>query len=314
MTVAPAQTRNAMNRALLARLTGNLGDKKTVTRLCNDFGQLYTEFLPDVFHSETNLNVKVGYLGCETGLMGDLIAGLGEDVAISNVSLRNWSPHFVIACGNGFIITLMENLLGAMPDTVGEPIERPLSRIELDLAVMVFDKIGNVLRSGVNAQGGFEPTIERPRNAEDRNRPAGEDDEYAAVIRMTIGIGAVSAEFALVVPQAALLKTVVSFPKSTKQGGKAQKEWTEQINEQVRRSQVTMEARIRLDTLTLRTISRLAVGDVIPFHDKGDVKVDVSANGRDMYTCEFGRAGANYMVRVKDNISTDDELLQHLIG
>lgn len=314
MTEVSAQTKNAMNRALLARLTGNLGDKKTLTRLCNDFGQLYTEFLPDVFHSETNLNVKVGYVGCETGLMGDLIAGLGEDVAISNVSLRNWSPHFIITCGNGFIITLMENLLGAMPDAVGEPVGRPLSKIELDLAVMVFDKIGNVLRSGVNAPGGFEPTIERPRNAEDRNRPAGEDDEYAALIRMTIGIGAVSAEFALVVPQSALLKTVISFPKSTKQAGKAQKEWTEQINEQVRRSQVTLEARIRLDTLTLRTISRLAVGDVIPFHDTGDVKVDVSANGRDMYACEFGRAGANYMVRVKDNISTDDELLQHLMG
>lgn len=314
MTVAPAQTRNAMNRALLARLTGNLGDRKTVTRLCNDFGQLYAAFLPDVFHSETNLNVKVGYVGCEMGLMGDLIAGLGEDVAISNVSLRNWCPHFVIACGNGFVITLMENLLGAMPDTVGEPVERPLSKIELDLAVMVFDKIGNVLRSGVNAPGGFEPAIERPRNAEDRNRPAGEDDEYAAVIRMTIGIGAVTAEFALVVPQAALLKTTVSFPKSSNQGGKTHKEWTEQINEQVRRSHVTLEARIRLDTLTLRTISRLAVGDVIPFHDKGDVKVDVSANGRDMYSCEFGRAGANYMVRVKDNVSTDDDLLRHLIG
>ena len=44
-----------------------------------------------------------------------------------------------------------------------------------------------------------------------------------------------------------------------------------------------------------------------------DVSV-VSANGRDMYVCEFGRAGANYMVRVKDNISTDDELLQHLMS
>ena len=314
MTAVSAQSRNAVNRALLARLTGDLGDSKTVTRICSDIGQLYGEFLPDVFHSETNLTVKVGYSGCEMGLMGDLIAGLGENVAISNVSLRNWSPHFVIACGNAFIITLMENLLGALPETIDTPAARPLSKIELDLAVMVLDKIGNVLRSGVNAPGGFEPFIERPRNASDRNRPAGEDDEFAVVIRMTIGIGAISSEFAIVVPQKALLKTVISFPKSSNQGGRGQKEWTEQITEQVHRSNVTLEARIRLDTLTLNTISRLMAGDVIPFQDKGDVKVDVSANGRDMYVCEFGRAGANYMVRVKDNISTDDELLQHLMS
>jgi flagellar motor switch protein FliM len=304
-----------MDRALLAKLTGGLGDSKTLQRLCADFGQLYVEFLPDVFHSETGLTMQVHYNGHDSGLMTDLIADLGDNVSLADGQLRNWSPNFVLACGNSFVITLMENLLGALPETIQEPIERPLSQIELDLAVMVYDKIANVLRSGVNAAGGFEPLLEKAHNAEDRPKPEEDHvDEYAVTVKLGITLGTVTSEFYLIIPQKALLKTVVTMPKSKNQAGKSKKEWQEQIAEQVRRSQVTLEARIRLDSLTLATVSRLVAGDVIRFRDKGDVIVDVSANGKNLYVCEFGRAGDRYTVRVKDNVSSEDEILKHLMS
>lgn len=315
MTEAHTDTAPRMDRALLAKLTGGLGDSKTLQRLCADFGQLYVEFLPDVFHSETGLTMQVHYNGHESGLMTDLIADLGDNVTLADGQLRNWSPNFVLACGNSFVITLMENLLGALPETIQEPVERPLSQIELDLAVMVYDKIANVLRSGVNAAGGFEPLLEKAHNAEDRPKPDDDHvDEYAVTVKLGITLGPVTSEFYLIIPQKALLKTVVTMPKSKNQAGKSKKEWQEQIAEQVRRSQVTLEARIRLDTLTLATVSRLVAGDVIPFRDRGDVMVDVSANGKNLYVCEFGRAGDHYTVRVKDNVSSEDEILKHLMS
>ncbi len=312
-TAASPATR--MDPALLARLTGGLGDRRTIDKICADFGQLYSDFLPDVFHSETHLDVNVGYVGCETGLMSDLVAEVSDECVVADASLRNWCPGFLMTCGNGFVITLMEHMLGATSDTIEEPVMRPLSKIELDMAIMVFEKIGSVLKSGVNAPGGFETLIERPQNAEDRAKPAADEpDQYAAVIRLNISLGPVTTEFSLIVPQKALLKTTVVFPKSKGQQAKGKKEWAEQIGEQVRRSQVTLEARIKLQTLTLRTISKLAAGDVIPFFDAEDVHVDVSANGKEMYVCEFGKSGANYMVRVKDNVSSDDEILRHLMS
>jgi flagellar motor switch protein FliM len=304
-----------MDLALLAKLTGGLGDKKTVEKISSEFAQLYAEFLPDVFHSETGIRIGVSYVSCTSGLMTDLITDLGDGFALCDGSLRNWSPNFVLGCGNSFVIALMELMLGSAPNTIEQPIERPLSDIELDLAVMVFERIADVLRSGVNAQGSFEASLERPHNAEDRPKP---DDlarpEFGVSIRMAFELGTVTSEFALVIPQRAFLKTTVTAPKSKAQASKAKQEWTDRLNDQVRRSHVTLEARIRLQKLTLGTISRLAAGDVIAFQDKRDVQVQVSANGRDMYSCEFGRSGERYTVRVKDNISTDDEILQHLIG
>ncbi|MDQ0456978.1 FliM/FliN family flagellar motor switch protein [Rhizobium paknamense] len=314
MNAQTSSSHPAMDHALLARLTGGLGDAKTVEKLCQDFGHLYSEFLPDVFHSETNLTIEVGYLDHKSGLITDLVTGLGDNFVLADTSLRNWSPNFVMACGNGFIITLMENLLGALPDFIQEPIKRPLSDIELDLAVMVFERIANVLRSGVNAAGGFEPIFERPYNWEDRKKPEADHvDEFGALIHMSIKLGKVVSDFALVIPQKALLKTQVTAPKSKNQTSRARKEWAEQLAEQVRKSQVTLEARIRLQSLALETISKLAVGDVIPFLEKGDVSVDVSAHGKELYTCEFGRAGDRYTVRVKSTHSSDDDILRHLM-
>lgn len=315
MTMTGNKPQSAMDKALLARLTGALGDRKTVEKLCSDFGHLFTEFLPDVFQSETGLQVEVHYNGHEAGLMSELVAELGDNVALADGSLRNWSPNFVIGCGNAFIVTLMENLLGALPETIEEPIQRPLSRIELDLSVMVISKIASVLRSGIDVPGSFEPQLERPHNAEDRPKLEEDHvDEYGAVVKMGVEIGPVASEFYVVIPQKALLKTVVTVPKSKNQAGQSRKEWAEQMAEQVRRSQVKLQARILLQPLTLDTISRLAAGDVIAFHDRGDVTVDVSANGKNLYRCEFGRAGEHYTVRVKDNVSSEDEILRHLIG
>lgn len=303
-----------MDHALLAKLTGRLGDKATVEKIASAFGLVYSEFLPDVIKSETDVDVTVAYVGCDVGYKNDLIADLGDNITLVDATLRNWSQNITLSCGNGFVITLMEHLLGATADTIEQPADRLLSVIERELAITVFDKIANVLRSAVNAAGGFEPALEPPHASEARAKPAEDKpDEFAAAINMSITLAGISTDFALIVPQAALLKTTVAAPKAKSQSARSS-EWSEQLSEQVRRSNVTLDAKIRLEDLTLRTISKLAAGDIIPFHDRGDVRVDVSANSRELYVCEFGRSGENYTVRVKDTINSDDELIRHLMN
>ena len=314
MSQQSADKAQTMDRALFAKLTGSLGDQAALVKLGTAFGQVYAEFLPDMIKSETGLDMGIAYAGCEPGLMNDLVSGLGGGYALVNGSLRNWAPKFVIGCGAGFIMTLMEHMLGARPEDMETAIPRPLSVIELDLSVMVFDKIAHVLRSAVNANGGFEPYLDPPHNVEDRPAPvAGESDDFAAAITMTVSLGKSLSEVVIIVPQRELLRTVVKAPRA-KNTTAASETWSEQLGEQVRRSQVTLDARIRLQSLTLDTISRLAVGDVIPFMDAGEVRVEVCANSKDLYICEFGRSGENYTVRVKDNVNSDDELLRHLMN
>jgi flagellar motor switch protein FliM len=308
------ETAKTLDPVLLARMTGELGDQETVGKFGVELAAVYTEFLPDVFHSETGFDIEVTYGGISTGVKEDLIAGLGETVALCDASLRGWCPDFTLACGNTFVMTLVEALLGAEPKTIAPPQSRSLSKIELDLADMVFSRISSVLRSAVAAAGTHEAVLNKPYNAATRPKPAeGYQDPAAAIVTMNVKLGQTESQIHVVLPQRTLLKTKIISPKSAS-GGRVKKEWSDQIKEQVQRSQVAVEARIKLQSLTLGTLSRLQVGDVIPFMDIHDVRVDVNANGKELYFGEFGRSGSKYTVRVADTYTTETDLLTHLMG
>lgn len=302
---------------LLAKLTGGLGDRRTVVKIASEIAQIYHEQLPDVLRYEAGTGIEVDYLNCESGLMLDLVHNLGKDFAFAEASLKNWSPAFVLAIGNPFIMALMERMLGASPDSIIAPEQRQLSDIELDMSGILLGKVAAILRAAVNAEGGHEVALNRAFNS--NGKTALEEEiagKFGILVRMTISIGKVASELCLILPQRALLKTTIVKPKPSAQALQKQEEWLDMISEQVKRSQVTLQARIRLQQLSLGTISRLVAGDVIPFRDVGqdNICVEVSANGENMYNCEFGRAGDRYTVRVKNNVSSDDEILRHLMG
>jgi len=303
-----------MDPTVLARLTGKLGDQATISRLCASLGEVFADFLPDMLESELGFEVAVSYAGFATGKYGEVTNGLGGAMAFCDASLRDWCEHFTLICDSPLIITLVENMLGAVSNSIEDPEPRPLSKIELDLAAMMFDRISGVLKTAVRGANGFEPFLGPAHNAETRKAAEdGSDDTFVAMVNMAVGIGPVLSTFHVVVPQEVLLKSTVTAPTPAN-APKTRAEWSEQLGEQVRRSKVTLGARIPLEAPALDTISRLQAGGIIPFNEAGDVRVEVNANGRNLYVCEFGRSGARYTVRVKDTYGSEDDLLQHIIG
>lgn len=310
----PAPKVPQIDKHLLARLTGTLGATETIGKVCGELANVLIEVLPDVFRTETDLAIEVTYDGFEMGYKEDLIAGLDEYQAMSDGSLRGWCPDLFFACGSPLVISMVELLLGALPETIEEPEPRNLSKIELDVADMISTRIASVIKSSVLSSGTFDPLLAKPHNSENRPKPPIDKPEvYSALIKLSINLGRVTSGVTIIIPQKTLLKTVVTSPKA-KIASRAKKEWTDQLKQQVERSQVVVEARIKLQSLSLGTISRLQAGDVIPFLDVKDVKVGVNANGMELYVGEFGRSGSKYTVRVQDTFGTEDDLLQHLIG
>jgi flagellar motor switch protein FliM len=299
---------------LLAILTGDLGDNSRIGKICSDMGSVFSAFLPDLIETETNLKFSFAYEYCETGLKDDLIADLDDFMVLLDGSLKNWCTDFTIAVPSQVIVAMVECLLGGDADSLVEPVARPASNIELEMAPMITDKIASVLKSAVNAPGNYEPMLSKPYNAKDKPKhPDDYVDPFAALVRIKVEFGALISHFCVIVPHKNLLKTEVKAPRATN-AARASVEWAELLQEQVKRSDVRVEARIHLTPLRLGAISKLQAGDVIPFLEKGDVTVQVSANGRDLYDCEFGRAGERYTVRVKDTIGGENDLLNDLMG
>lgn len=304
----------AIDPKIFSLLTGELGTNPAIGKICAELGQVLASFLPDLVEMETQLKLSFYYEECETGYKNDLIADLDDYMVLMDGSLKNWCSDFTIACPSTIIIAMVECLMGGDIEAIIEPEARPASSIELEMAPMIMDKIASVIKSAVNAPGNFEPSLTKPYNAAKRPKPADDYvDMHAALIRMKIEFGSVVTHFAVIVPQKTLLKTEVKAPVAAATA-KSAAGWADLLQEQVRRSDVRVEARIHLTPLKLGAISKLQPGDVIPFLEKGDVHVQVSANGRDLYSCEFGRAGDQYTVRVKDTAGSEEDLLRDILG
>lgn len=300
---------------IFSLLTGERGSHQAISKICGDMGLVLAAFLPDMVEIETQLKLSFFYEGCETGSMTSLIADLDEYMVLVDGELKNWCSDFVIACPAGVIIAMVECLMGGDVNALAEPEARPASSIELEMAPLITNRIASVIKSAVNAPGNFEPLLSKPYNAAKRPKPADDYvDTHAALIWMKVEFGALVSRFGVIVPQKTLLKTVVKAPSVASSANRSSTQWADVLQEQVRRSDVRVEARIHLTPLKLGAITRLKPGDVIPFLDKQDVRVQVSANGRDLYSCEFGRAGEQYTVRVKDTAGSEEDLLRDILG
>ncbi|MDH6266437.1 flagellar motor switch protein FliM [Rhizobium sp. SG_E_25_P2] len=303
----------AIDPKVYALMTGELGTNQTISKVCVELGHVLTAFLPDLVEMETQQKMSFYFERCETGYKNELITDMAPGTVLMDGSLKNWCSDFTIACSSSAIIALVETLMGGDPASLGAVEARPASSIELEMAPLILDKIAQVIKSAVDAPGNYEPILTKPHNLKSRPKPA-EDyvDMFAALIRMKIEFGDLTSFFEIVIPQKTLLKTKVRHPVSGAPA-KAVNDWADILEDQVRRSDVKVEARIHLTPLTLGVIAKLQPGDVIPFLDKDDVRAQVSANGRDLYSCEFGRAGNNYTVRVRESSGSDQDLLRDLL-
>jgi len=304
----------AIDPKIFALLTGQLGSNQAVSKICTELGQVLTAFLPDLVEMDTRQKMTFFFEHCETGYRTDLVAELDENTVMMDGALRNWCPDFTIASSSSVVIALVEALMGGDPSSIVDVEERPASSIELEMAPLLLEKIASVIKSAVDAPGNFEPILSKPYNLKDRPRlPDDYVDGFVALIRMKVEFGALKSHFSILIPQQSLLKTKIR-PLSAKAASKISDQWAEILEDQVRRSDVKVEARIHLTPLTLGAIARLQPGDVIPFLDHDDVRAQVSANGRDLYSCEFGRAGDHYTVRVKEASGSDDDLIRDILA
>ncbi|KQQ73692.1 hypothetical protein ASF70_07745 [Rhizobium sp. Leaf321] len=295
---------------VLARLTGSLGDVKTIAHCCSDVAALQCQLLGDVVQEEMQLDIGVEYAGHVSGLRSQVIAGLGAGYTLVSASQRNWCTHFVIATRNSLPIAMIAQLLGDTDQPSDDT--RTLTSIEGDIASLLVSRIAGVLRLGLGPKGEFEPVLSPCYPITDYARQSLEiPDCFAAAVRLQVKLGSLTGEVVIVIPQSVLLKTTITRPSG--QLANSLPAPADAVADHVLRSQIDLCARIKLTPLKLGSIARLKPGDTIPFEDIGDIGVDMDANGKLIYRCEFGRSGDSYSVKIKSNVSPDGNILKKIL-
>jgi flagellar motor switch protein FliM len=298
---------------LLARMTGQLGDRQAVEQTAGALANGLCEPLHAALQRLTGNSVIFVRNSIQLGLRSDLERSVDATSVRCAAAIRGWCQDILLATDAKFVISFAESLLGGMTDQ-GDATERAPTEIELDVSLVLFEQVVTALKSIVGF-GDAIGTTGRPfvggDVAADEEGPAA----HAALITLDATFGDLDAQFHLLLPQTTVTKTAVSVTKTEEAADSPrQPEWAEKLREQVALSDVLLKARIRLEPLTLGALALLKPGDVLAFADEKEVEVNLDANGKDIYRCELGRSGDRYTVRLKAAKSLEADLLEFLSG
>lgn len=302
----PAAKQFSATTHLVDRMTGKLGTHPEIEARGKLLQSAVGPILSKALNTATGFDIDVRPGEIRSGSRRDLLASLNKDTVYCTGKVRDWSSDLCFLCDTSIIVALVECLLGGTdPDEINA-VRRPLSTIELDMSLMVFEQITDALKGAVLAESAAKTSVARP----EANVPPLEDDPledfHAAAICFQLEFGTVAAPIFILVRQSVLLKLRhVNRPDSDQERPPAQQEWSDRLGQRVASSKIRLEARIGLDPLDLDDVSRLQVGDLLAFTDTGDTKVTLMANGKALYSCALGRSGQRYMVRVEDTVGAD---------
>lgn len=235
----------------------------------------------------------------------------GNDALVVAASATSPDALMLIADSDA-IALLVSALFGGDPDTPVMAIARPLTSIELELASVVFEATATALNgSGVRALSIKFPMAgalsgDDVRKLVIRDGPA---------VRISFKLVAPSGEgrFTVMMPQRVLL-----LHRGDASGGKVvaeqpEEQWRARFSEEVMRSAVRLEATIPLPRMTLGELSSLFVGQVIEMPETAPTSTRLSARHRTLFTCEFGKLGQNFTVRVIEPYDAGKEFIAGLM-
>lgn len=305
------ETEPKMDRTLLARMTGQSGDRKTLEVLGLALAECTAPVFETAASGATGFTITAEFEEFGDGTQSELLAALDVNAVTCRGGIEGWCDDIILSGNTVFFIALLEGMLGGNLPSDSDITPRDLSAIERDVSAVVFKQFVDSLKKIIiSPQPGA--VITHPVLAEPPVPEEGEGSVPSVALKFTLSAGDLDAPFQLILPQRILLKTKIAEPAAAPPEEKP--EWLEQLSNQVTNSNVTLEANIALSGSTLGEIARLQCGDILPFAEASPVRALLKASGKELFWCEFGKAGNQYTVRILEAHVPEQELRRELIS
>ena len=239
------------------------------------------------------------------GLADTKVAGLlrrrGADPVFAVLDAPGWSTQVGLQFDRAFVSTVVEALFGGADEEFGpgKP-DGPLSAVETRIAEVAAGQAAEALRAGF---AGILPTAFRVMRVQSKPDLLFLGRPNAAVVVGSLRLVALghSVGIDLLVPRAALdafAERLAVLPAD--EPPCADPRWCEQLEGEVSRALMSLEAIIELKAMTLGSIAKLQPGSLLPLPRNAANNVRLLCEGKDLFRCDLGQSSGLYTVRVEE--------------
>jgi len=257
---------------------------------------------------------EVVLVGVESGPPESMIAATAHQGVACVLEAPKWNARLIICADYEFVFTIVEMLLGgdgSEPTTISD---RPLTRTELKLTQLAFERFANALEQAFATVA--------PTNFV--AGPAAPRVSFDVLGRMTVPI--VTAKFHLFAlglggGVTLMMSQSVLSPMRNELSRAAGPEavrpdpaWSQKIQSEVSRANVDLVAVLDEHELPLADVARFEVGQVLRLRATPDSVLRVECNGEPLINCEIGKANDVYALRVRDFIDQEREFMEDILA
>jgi flagellar motor switch protein FliM len=256
--------------------------------------------------------VALALEGMGAARVGDLAEKNSDFGRILVFRAAGLGSKMAVAVDEGFRSLTFELLLGS--SIVERASNRPLTRIE--------DRIINftVMRMLSNVADAFSAVaqvdFERDALAEEGGfsgvAPKG---TVAVLVRLSLQYREHFGKMLVALPRAALdpYRTILSRLPGA-EGQANDEKWSENLYDNIVRTEVTADVKIEARGFTLGDIARLEVGDVLRLAIAPTSPIRVVSEGRTLFWCTLGQKDGYYTVRLEEFSDERESFIENILG
>lgn len=302
----PAETRDY----IIERLVGETGEPDRVTGAARALGTMAVPAIRQGLADDLGVSLEVDVKRVELTRLAEARPKPGTHSAIAVAGLASSVDPVLLVLDGNAIAVVVSLMFGADADTPIGAVDRDPSPIELDVAGSVFERLVATLNGRDGRAMDIKTPLAKPLCGLDLKRLVIRDTPAVRIcfgLTSPVGVG----EIHVVVPQRALLKNRAE-PVSTKDSAERQI-WGARFGGEVMRATVEVVATMPAAQMTLGALSLLNLGDVLPIDAGAQANVRLGARDRMLFTCDLGRVGQNYSVRIREPFETSTDIIDGLL-
>ncbi|WP_457151603.1 FliM/FliN family flagellar motor switch protein [Mesorhizobium sp. P5_C1] len=295
---------------IIERLVGDSGEAAQVIGTGRGMAERAAPLLQKSLTSELGVPVTVDLRTVEISRVAEARSHAGDTFAMTIVASATSSDAMTVVIDAPAIAITVSTLFGGDPEMPASPIERDLSQIEVDVSTMVFQQVAQALNGSGRRSLDLRLPVSRAMSGTEAKRHVLRD---GAAVRIVFGIStpADSGTVTVTMPQRIVLASRDSAAGVSQDDHSAS--WRARFSEEVMRSTVALEATMPLARLTLGDLADFEIGQVIEFEETAQSQARLSARGKTLFVCEFGKLGQNYTVRIRHPYDAGQDFIDGLM-
>ncbi len=249
-----------------------------------------------------------------TARIGETLDAYDMQAIVGIFHATAWDTRVLVGFDRDFVFTIMEMLLGG--DGSEPPAEdvRNLSSIEAQFAQFVFEHVGQAMQTAFAPLSNTRFRLERAETRMDF-AGAGRRSQPAVVARFILQAMNRGGEMFIIIPQSALSplrQTLSRFPvNDTVTPDPA---WTRKINDEVRRTEVSVRAIAETRELTLGDLAGLQIGQVIRLDATPRSRIKVASGDQQLFWAFLGQNEGRYSLCIDEAVNEEQEFVNDVLA